>query len=270
MSNWQSQSSSAKQSPFGSQDSGSQLDLRATGGIALIALGAALFGLGMFHGLANGSCSTTGYAANYGPVPHCGKGVGWWMLMLLTGLAVIGAGTALSATSRTIAAALLFAAIGVSSIATALAAGNQHLLFGGSVMTGKIFAGVFGVCFVIGGAIWGISGRGTAARAGASARLASLFASGLGVGVAFAIAAGVGGAVGSSAPTGHEQVAGGNLAAAASRPAAEQTKIAVKQADAAIGTATASAGIATKLAACVTSAGTNTRRIQACEAKYVP
>jgi hypothetical protein len=90
------------------------------------------------------------------------------------------------------------------------------------------------------------------------------------VGVAFAIAAGVGGAVGSSAPTGHEQVAGGNLAAAASRPAAEQTKIAVKQADAAIGTATASAGIATKLAACVTSAGTNTRRIQACEAKYVP
>jgi hypothetical protein len=259
------------QSAVRSQGSGSQLDYRLVVGIAVIVFGAALFALGMFHGFANGSCSTTGYDRNFGPVPTCGKGIGWWMLILLVGIVVIGAGAALSGTSSSIAGAVLFIAIGVASIATAVNAGNNHLLLGGSASTGKIFAGVFGACFLIGGLIWGIAGRGALARAGGGTLFASLLASGLGVAVALVIATGISGAVGSSAATVPGRSAGETPAeAAASRQATAQTNRAAKQAAAATRAATAQAGIAEKLAACVTSAGSNIHRIQRCEAKYVP
>lgn len=235
-------------------------------GLALLGLGLALFGLGVFHGFQNGSCSTTGYSAHYGQVNHCGKGVGWWMLMLLAGLLLAGVGAALSGAAG-VAGGLLFVAIGTPFLALALFSGNIQLMNGASPTTGKLYAGIFGACFVISGLVWaGISGRGVTSRSGSSL-FGGLIASVLGVGLAFAIAAGVAGAIGTSTTTSTLQVSQGS---GQSSTATGQSNAAAAATNAAVSQATTAANKAAKLATCVTAAGADTAKIQACEAKYTP
>jgi hypothetical protein len=75
--------------------------------------------LGAVHAFANGTCSTTGYAANYGPVPHCAKGIGWWAGMIILGIFVAIAGGVLFAhrdngtSPVSVVAAVLAGAIGI-------------------------------------------------------------------------------------------------------------------------------------------------------------
>jgi hypothetical protein len=69
-------------------------------GAALIGLGVGLFALGLYHAFEHGTCSTTGYSRYYGPVPHCAKGIGWWMLLIFGGLAIGGGGASTLAFGR--------------------------------------------------------------------------------------------------------------------------------------------------------------------------
>jgi hypothetical protein len=267
MSQWQPSLASGEQPSVRSGDTGSPLALGLVAGMALLALGAALFGLGIFHGFENGSCSTTGYSAHYGPVQHCGKGVGWWMLMLMAGLVVAGGGAALSRPLN-LTIPVLFIAIGAPFIALALRGGNAQLLHGTSPGTGRLFAGIFGACFVIGGGVWGLTaGSGAVSRIGGRSQGAGLLSALIGVGLAFAIAAGVAGAIGPSAPTALGQVGQGvGQSAGPSGP----SSAAAAQSHAAITQATAQADKAAKLAACVTAAGIDTAKVQACVARYTP
>ena len=187
MSNWQATLESTEHDVFGTGDKGSSLNLVVVLGLGLLAFGAALFGQGLFHAFENGSCSTTGYTAHYGPVPHCAKGVGWWMLMVMGGIVVAGIGAALSGTLSSLMAPVLFVAIGAPFVALGLEGGSSHLVLGTSSSTGHLFAGIFGACFVLGGLVWGaFTVRGALARVkGPSSRLGGLLAAAAGVGAAF-------------------------------------------------------------------------------------
>jgi hypothetical protein len=229
-------------------------------GLAFMGLGAGLFSLGIYHGFAHGSCSTTGYSQHYGPVPHCASGIGWWMLLLTGGILVALGGAALSGTASTILAPAMFVAIGAPCIALGLGGAHGQLAYGASSSTGKLEVGIFGACFAISGLVWGVfAGRNLVSRL----RFSGLLASVAGVGVAFVIATGVSGAIGSSPATSLNGLTQSTASNAQSRAAAIQTRRAVAQ-------ATAQAKTATKLAACVTAAGIHSNRIQACERKYVP
>lgn len=191
----QSSTASTKHGPRVVARARSPLDVRLILGLGLVGLGVGMLCLGIFHGFAHGSCSTTGYSRNYGPVPHCSKGIGWWMLMLMAGLVVAGAGAVLARSVGPLLLPLVFVAIGAPFIALAL--GNHgQLLFNSSSSTGKIFAGVFGGCFVIAGLIWGaFAARGITGVSGGSL-FAGLLAGAVGVAGAFAIAGGVSSAIG--------------------------------------------------------------------------
>ncbi len=201
----QSRVASEQRGPFGAEPAQSPLDLRLILGVGLVGLGVGMLCLGVFHGFEHGSCSTTGYSRNYGPVPHCSKGTGWWMLMLMAGLVVAGVGAVPARSVGSLMVPLVFVAIGAPFVALAL--GNHgQLLLNASSSSGKIFAGVFGGCFVIAGLIWGLfAARGIT---GVSL-LGGLVAALVGVGAAFAIAAGVSGAIGKTAAPSSVQVAPG-------------------------------------------------------------
>jgi hypothetical protein len=192
---------SERRGPFGAEPARSRLDLRPVLGLGLVGLGIGMLCLGIFHGFEHGSCSTTGYSRNYGPVAHCSKGAGWWMLMLMAGLVVAGGGAALARSLGSLMLPLVFVAIGAPFIALAL--GNHgQLLFNVSSSSGKIFAGVFGGCFVIVGVIWGVFAARDMTGVSGGSLLGGLLAAVVGVGVAFAIAAGVSSAIGkTTAPT---------------------------------------------------------------------
>ena len=176
--------------------------------------------LGIFHGFAHGSCSTTGYSRNYGPVPTCGKGIGWWMLMLMAGLVVAGLGAVLASSVGRLMIPLLFVAIGVPFIA--LAFGNHgQLLLHASSSSGKIFSGVFGGCFVIAGLIWGVFAARGITGVSAGSLLSGLLAAVVGVGGAFALSAGVSSAIGKTTAPSSVQVAPGVTVLSA---AAEQAR----------------------------------------------
>jgi drug/metabolite transporter superfamily protein YnfA len=176
--------------------------------------------LGVFHGFEHGSCSSTGYSRNYGPVPHCSKGTGWWMLMLMAGLVVAGGGAALARSVGTLMLPLVFVAIGAPFIALAL--GNHgQLLFNASSSSGKIFAGVFGGCFVITGLIWGLFAARNITGVSGGSLLGGLLAAVVGVGAAFAIAAGVSSAIGKTTAPSSVQLAPGVTVLS---PAAERAR----------------------------------------------
>jgi hypothetical protein len=276
MSNWQGSLAATQPSPFGSTDTRPAFDFRFIAGLALIGLGAALFAVGIFHGFANGSCSMTGYTAHYGPIQHCGKGIGWWMLMILGGILVAALGGVLSATAGGLMIAVMFVAIGAPFIGLAVRNSNVRYLAGSSASTGKISVAIFGGCFVLAGLVWAaFAARSVFSRINGGTRLISLVAAVAGVAVALAIGTGVSGAIGNAAPPSLQQVSQGGGGAsqanlAAQQAAAKRTEAAVKQAKSAIKQATAQADQATKLAACVSSASTNVAKVQACEAKYMP
>lgn len=210
-----------------------------------MALGAALFSLGIFHGFAHGSCSTTGYSSHYGPVPHCASGTVWWMLLLTGGILVALGGAALSGMASTILVPVMFVAIGAPFVVLGLDAGDGQLVYGSSSSAGRLEVAIFGACFAIAGLVWGvIAGRKVLSRL----RFSGLLASVAGVGVAFLIGTGVSSAIGSSPVTSLTQFTPSTASVAQSRAAATQTK----------------------RAACVTAVGIHNDRIQACERKYVP
>jgi hypothetical protein len=176
--------------------------------LGLVGLGLGMLSLGIFHGFEHGSCSSTGYSGNYGPVQHCSKGVGLWMLMLMAGLVVAGAGAVLARSLGSLMLPLLFVAIGAPSIALAFG-DHGHLLLGASSSSGKIFAAVFGGCFVFAGLIWGAFASRGITGVSAGSLLGGLLAALVGLGGAFAIAAGVSGAIGKTTAPGSVQVAPG-------------------------------------------------------------
>jgi hypothetical protein len=115
-------------------------------GVAVLLFGAVLLGVGMHHLVATGTCSSTGYSANFGPVPRCPKGTGWWILFLIGGvfLVIIGGFVARGPSAALIVPAI-FGAIGVGSLTVA---------FQGNVSSGtKTFALIFGGAFALCGLI---------------------------------------------------------------------------------------------------------------------
>ena len=214
----QSSVASEQRGPFGGEPRRLSLDLRPVLGLGLVGLGIGMLCLGIFHGFEHGSCSSTGYSRNYGPVPHCGKGVGWWMLMLMAGLVVAGAGAALARSLGSLMLPLVFVAVGAPFIA--LAFGNHgQLMVHASPSSGKIFAGAFGGCFVIAGLIWGLLAARNITGVSGGSLLAGVLAAVVGLSAAFAIAAGVTSAIGTTTPPSSVQVAPGVrvLSAAAER-----------------------------------------------------
>jgi hypothetical protein len=218
----QSSVASERRGPFGAEPTRSPLDLGPVLGLGLVGLGVGMLCLGVFHGFEHGSCSTTGYSRNYGPVPHCGKGTGWWMLMLMAGLVVAVTGAALARSVGSLMLPLVFVAIGAPFIALAL--GNHgQLLFNASSGSGKIFAGVFGGCFVIAGLIWGVFAARDITGVSGGSLLGGLLAAV--VGVAFAIAAGVSGAIGKTTAPSSVQVAPGVTVRSAAAEKARQISL---------------------------------------------
>ena len=211
---------STKRGPRVVEPRRSRLDAKLVLGLALVGLGIGLLCLGIFHGFAHGSCSTTGYSRNYGPVPRCSNGIGWWMLMLFVGLIVAGAGAVLASSLGSLLVPMVFVAVGAPFVA--LAFGNHgQLLLNSSASTGKIFSGVFGGCFVVAGLIWGIfAARGVTGVSGGSV-VAGLLAAVIGIAGAFAIASGVSSAIGKTTVPSSVQVAPGLTVIS---PAAERAR----------------------------------------------
>ncbi len=146
-----------------------------------------LLGVGIHHLVATGTCSSTGYSGNYGPVPYCPSGTGWWMLFLFAGIigAIVG-GFVSDASSVGLINGGIFTAIGLGSLS---------LLFDSSTGSStKVFAGIFGGCFAVAGlgidavmlagAVRGMSSStGSSSRSGAKSHVSNL--GGLGTTSAF-------------------------------------------------------------------------------------
>jgi hypothetical protein len=220
----QSSVTSTKHGPRVVERRRSPLDVKLVLGLGLVGLGVGMLCLGIFHGFAHGSCSTTGYSRNYGPVPRCSNGIGWWMLMLFAGLIVAGAGAALARSVGSLMLPLVFVAIGAPFVALAL--GNHgHLLLNSSSSTGKIFAGVFGGCFVIVGVIWAVFAARDITGVGGGSLLGGLLAAVVGIAGAFAIASGVSSAIGKTTAPSSVQVAPGVTVHSAAAERARQISL---------------------------------------------
>jgi Short C-terminal domain len=109
-------------------------------GIALVLFSGVLLGVGIHHLVATGTCSSTGYSANYGPVPTCPAGTGWWFAFVFLGI-LGGVAGALMATNLGLVFAVVFGAIGFGALS---------LLLDSSTSSGtKVFAAIFGGTFAL-------------------------------------------------------------------------------------------------------------------------
>jgi hypothetical protein len=233
-------------------------------GMGVLTLGAGMFALGLFHGFANGSCSSTGYSGNWGPVPRCASGIGWWMGMVILGVFVSIVGAGLSGTMVSVLAPALFIAIGAPFLALALRGGDAKLAYGASASTGHLEVGIFGGAFLVAGLTWGGFALARSASARAQIGVPGLLASAVGIAAAFGLASLITGAIGTAPPPSVGQPSTSSAAAtAAEARAAKQTQQAINQ-------ATRQTRQATRLAACVTAAGASTHKIMVCERKYTP
>jgi hypothetical protein len=115
-------------------------------GVALVLFFGALLGVGIHHVFVTGTCSSTGYDPNYGPVPTCPSGTGWWFAFLFSGIfgCLIGSGMA---TSLGLVFTSIFGGIGVGALTILLDKGHDTSL--------NVFAGIFGGCFFLVGAVAG-------------------------------------------------------------------------------------------------------------------
>lgn len=113
-------------------------------GVGLLLFTGVLMGVGIHHLVSTGTCSTTGYAANYGPVPYCPSGTGWWVAFLFIGIigGIVGGFIAGASTVGLINGSI-FTAIGVGSFTVVF---DKHA-------SSKTFAGVFGGSFAVVGGI---------------------------------------------------------------------------------------------------------------------
>ncbi len=305
MDSWTASSSGTTSHPaFGAEEPRSSVDLKVVSGVALIALGAGLFGFGLYHAFSHGSCSTTGYSAHYGPVQRCPGGIGWWMVVIFAALLASGLGIALFSRASNAAIPLLFIALGAPFIALALRSGNIQLLNGSSAQTGKLFAGVFGGCFVIAGVLWGaFAGAAAFSDVSPGSRLASALAFACGVALAAVITTGVSNAIGKQTtpapavvtpvtvplPTGtgtttttHPKTAArthvGHRPGSTTVRSTHVTHITTGSGVTTIPPNTAATlsqaqtqiRIAEQLATCVQDAHGDITKIEACQAKYVP
>ncbi len=113
-------------------------------GVGILLFTGVLMGVGIHHLVGTGTCSSTGYAANYGPVPYCPSGTGWWIGFLFIGIigGIVGGFMAGGSTAGLINGAI-FTAIGVGSFTVVF---DKHA-------SSKAFAAVFGGCFAVVGGI---------------------------------------------------------------------------------------------------------------------
>src|SRR5437763_17025939 len=89
-------------------------------GVGILLFGAILFGVGLHHMIATGTCSSTGYSSNLGPVPHCPKGTGYWFAFLFGGVFMVVIGGLVSGGSSAILIVpSIFLAIGIGSLTVA-------------------------------------------------------------------------------------------------------------------------------------------------------
>jgi Short C-terminal domain len=109
-------------------------------GVALLLFSGVLLAVGMHHLIATGTCSSTGYSANFGPVPTCPSGTGWWFAFVFGGV-IGGLIGALMAGSLGLVFAGLFGAIGLGALSILL---DSHAQSGE-----KVFGAVFGGCFAL-------------------------------------------------------------------------------------------------------------------------
>jgi hypothetical protein len=117
-------------------------------GVALLLFSAILLGVGIHHVVATGTCSSTGYSANFGPVPTCPSGTGWWFAFVFGGVigSLVGG---LMAGSLSLVFAGMFGAIGFGAL--------SNLLDSSAQSSEKVFSAVFGGCFALVGVAAGIS-----------------------------------------------------------------------------------------------------------------
>jgi hypothetical protein len=115
-------------------------------GIALVLFAAVIEGVGIHHLIRTGTCSSTGYIGNLGPVQKCPAGTGAWIGFLIGGIFLVLIGGFLSAPAglRLIIPAI-FCAIGFGSLTVAF----DKAASSGS----KTFGLIFGACFAISGVI---------------------------------------------------------------------------------------------------------------------
>jgi hypothetical protein len=116
-------------------------------GVALLLFSAILLGVGIHHVIATGTCSSTGYSANLGPVPTCPSGTGWWFAFVFGGVigSLVGA---LMAGSTGLVFGGMFSAIGFGAL--------SNLLDSGAQTSEKLFSAIFGGCFALVGVAAGI------------------------------------------------------------------------------------------------------------------
>jgi hypothetical protein len=109
-------------------------------GVALALFSSVLLGVGIHHIVATGTCSSTGYSANYGPVPHCPSGTGAWFGFVVGGIigALIGS---MMASGPGLVFGSIFGGIGFGALTLAF---DSH-----SSSSTQIFAGAFGGSFAV-------------------------------------------------------------------------------------------------------------------------
>jgi hypothetical protein len=113
-------------------------------GVAILLFSSVLLGVGIHHLVATGTCSSTGYSANYGPVPTCPSGTGWWFAFVFGGIFGCLIGSALAAGVGFVFAGI-FGAIGFGALS---------IVFDSSASNGtKIFGAIFGGCFALVGVV---------------------------------------------------------------------------------------------------------------------
>jgi hypothetical protein len=114
-------------------------------GMAILLFGGVLLGVGIHHLIRTGTCSSTGYSANYGPVPTCPSGTGWWVAFLFGGIiaGIIGGFMVAGSGGMTISPMFfgIFGGIGFGALSLLL---DSHAKSGT-----QVFGGIFGGCFAI-------------------------------------------------------------------------------------------------------------------------
>ena len=113
-------------------------------GFAILLFGGVLLGVGIHHMIRTGTCSSNGYS-EYGPVPTCPSGTGWWFAFLFGGiiLGIIGGFMTASGSSLSISPIFfgIFGGIGFGALS---------LIIDSKASSGsKVFGGIFGGCFAI-------------------------------------------------------------------------------------------------------------------------
>src|SRR5947209_16913297 len=98
---------------------GAELSSVRITGVAVLLFSAILLGVGIHHVVATGTCSSTGYSANYGPVPTCPSGTGAWFAFVFGGIIGSLSGS-LMAGSVALVFASIFGAIGFGSLSILL------------------------------------------------------------------------------------------------------------------------------------------------------